>query len=712
MSQLTLRNSFGQMLQRSNLRRLRVLPIALSAVLATSPTLADEHFLPGAQDLRYGEALYEYHQGNFFNALTGLQVAQFKGGIKGHGDHPLLVEGGLMLAFGMTRAAKAHFESVLDQSSEARVSSSVRNQAWFYLGKVFYLEADYEAAEQAFSRLDLGLLETDAADLAQEARYLNSQVALALGKPAQAYSETDNLWSIYAQYNQILKSLSQGEADASVTSALDILLEKLKLLPSVSSEEAERESLEDRLNLSLGQLYLQYQQYTKAAEHLQKVKLDSALADEALFQYAVASSHLEQYEKALGALQTLESRPLFTPWLQQVPYALAYLYERLGDIPLALQAYAAAADQYDQQLAEIATQQEQLSEASLLESIEQPFSDRSEPTISDNKSSETSSAYVSGSRTLTLGDLDAQNDAYGRLNVRPAKFELAQLLASEAFQLALRDLHELYKLRDSLKQWDQQLDTFELMLATRAEQRRDKLITVTRELSQLDADEWQSATDRYEVAINTALENEDEAFFMNADQMEFVEMFSAVKENLALMPNGEDTEEFRIKLARAESYFEWWLADTFGVNRWAAQKQLKGLKASMEEFQSRNRYLKSELVNTSFQADLERRVDTGRQQVLELAEQIEVALEQVRERMVALVEVELGRQKLEVERYRLAARHAQARLSDLLYRQAETAEVAPVQQQDSERTSTDETVPKAGLTEAEPAAVASEEGEK
>ena len=81
--------------------------------LMMTPVHADEAQPERAKDLRYGWALYEYHQGNAFEALTQLAVARERGGIKGHGDHPALVEGGLMLSWGMTREASRLFTQLL-----------------------------------------------------------------------------------------------------------------------------------------------------------------------------------------------------------------------------------------------------------------------------------------------------------------------------------------------------------------------------------------------------------------------------------------------------------------------------------------------------------------------------------------------------------------------------------------------------------------------
>ena len=127
------------------------------AALLHGPVAVGDELPQRASDPAYGVALYEYYQGNAFEALTRLNVASAEGGIDGHGDHPALVEGGLMLSYGMTHEAGALFRELLDEN--AAVAPGTRNQAWFYLGKVFYLEQDSTAARDALERLDDELLQ-------------------------------------------------------------------------------------------------------------------------------------------------------------------------------------------------------------------------------------------------------------------------------------------------------------------------------------------------------------------------------------------------------------------------------------------------------------------------------------------------------------------------------------------------------------------------
>lgn len=577
-----------------------------------------------------------------------------------------------MLAYGMTRSAKAHFEQVLSDTSLERVPETVRNQAWFYLGKVFYLEGDYQASRTALEKLNRVQLAKEKPDLEHEAAYLLAQLALdsELKQPHSTHASAGTgsslnipvpktLWAVYAAYNRAVSQTRSG-ALAQTTHALEVLLSQLSEMSIPFAERAEAEALEDRIRLSLGQFYLQAQGFDKALAQLRKVRLDSAFSDEALFQYAVVNSHLGQFEQALGALKTLDARPKFTPWLQQVPYATAFLYERMGDPALALQAFTVASEHYDQQLNEIADQITHLDESTLLAAIAPLDDGPSVPSASDQANPE----------GLRLGDVQTLSDAYGRLPVEPAKFELAQLLSQEAFQLALRDLHELYKLQTLLKQRSSQFDTFELMLETRAQQRNEKLVGVIQELSEQNVGEWQATTQAYEKAINAALASGDARFFMNEEQMEYVDILDSIEATLAVLPE-EDREEFELKFKRAKGVFEYWLADTYGVNRWAAQKQMKALKQVMEEYQGRDQYLNRELANTEFQSDLIARVEQAKGELATLQSDIERSLEVVRNDLMALVIEELEQQTLEVKRYRLASRHAQARLSDQLYQVAE-----------------------------------------
>ncbi|MDZ4260943.1 MAG: hypothetical protein U1B30_01245, partial [Pseudomonadota bacterium] len=108
--------------------------LMLVAVAVTSVD-AKEKPKTSVADLRYGVALYHYYQQDYIAALAELMVADTRDGIQGHGDNPELIAGGVSLAFGMQHHAEGVFNQILQ---DERRPQSVRDAAWFYLGKLHY----------------------------------------------------------------------------------------------------------------------------------------------------------------------------------------------------------------------------------------------------------------------------------------------------------------------------------------------------------------------------------------------------------------------------------------------------------------------------------------------------------------------------------------------------------------------------------------------
>lgn len=640
-----------------------VLVGSLIAGVTPLPALANEQeAFQQAQDLRYGEVLFEYHQGRSFEALSLLNVAKMKAGIQNHGDHPALVEGGLMLAYGMTREAKVRFENVLKD----QVSPESRNAAWYYLGKVFYLEGDADNALVSLEKVDPDLLKTSKPDLHQEWQYLLGQLKLKAGKMGAYAFPNDALWAAYLKYNEAVTiQKDKQELGFALMSDLIInLLQRIEAQEVAPSNLDEANALIDQSRLSLSQWAMEQDDFAKALVHLKAIRFDSMLSEQSLFNYAVAATRMQEYGLALEALNTLQARESFTPWLQQIPYALAYLYEQMQELPLALQAYQAAGEHYAKRLQEVAQQSSELNEASIVGAL-----------------------YFKtyGEQANTQADLSAKDirlDAYGHIDVAPIDFTFASLLSMEAFQLGLRDLHELYKLQNSMSRWESQLDSFDLMLDTRAAQRNVRVSETQAALSTQNADQWQLLQSSYAKQINTALAEEDLEFFMDEDQRDYQSQIQQAYETLwALEDDGsfldeDDIADYKTKLDRINSYFQWWISDRYGVNRWEAEHEMRQLNTAMEEFTRRRAVLESELASNAGQAGLQTRVTEGKERLSGLQKDIDVALDKAREIVITLVREELARQSVELDQYMRASKRAEARIADVLYQ----ASLAPDQE--------------------------------
>ncbi len=634
------------------------------AALLHGPVAVGDELPQRASDPAYGVALYEYYQGNAFEALTRLNVASAEGGIDGHGDHPALVEGGLMLSYGMTHEAGALFRELLDEN--AAVAPGTRNQAWFYLGKVFYLEQDSIAARDALERVDDELLQDESDELYHEWLYLRGQLALSgtAGTSGETVDELiDSLpesspWRAYLHYNQAVGMLSEGQTEEAMDAlaSLDSLLGELpEFEPPLANEMS---ALRERVKLSIGRLHLSRGDFAGAMASLEQIALDGVFSDQALFDYAVAASREGSAGLALQALNTLQQRPLFTPWLQQVPYARGFLFEQMDRQQQALQAYREAASHYQSLSTRLSDEREQLTEARLIEALR---------FVREGDSPGQPGSMDAEMVRPEPGETTVLTDAYGRVKVRPGDYSLAGLLATESFQLSLRDLHELYRLRDSLGQWQTQLESFDIMLETRAQQREQRIRETRDALDALNADQWLARQAEYRSAIEDALAREDLRFFMTQEQHELADRLAQVEKTLSQLPEDESTRKQRETFQRMNAYFNWRIADDYAVNRWAAEKQLRELDRAMEVFVDQRALIEQEMASGGENQALAARVEARQVALQRLQGELDKALSAARTELLTLVDTELQQQSQEVQGYLRATRHAAARLADTLF---------------------------------------------
>ena len=231
-------------MRRHLAERSSLIAAALVAVLCMAPPLlgADGGISKaGVRDLYYGETLFHFYQQDHFTALTHLMAARKAGRLKHHIDDGELLLGGLYLSYGQHDQASAIFNRLLASVSEP----AVRNQAWFYLGKVRYQRGVYASAVAAFENVHGEL----SGDLASELRMLKAQSFLALGEYARAADTLDawqgsGSWKAYANYNLGVALIRLGQVVEGAG--------RLDHVGQISTTNPELISLRDKANVALG----------------------------------------------------------------------------------------------------------------------------------------------------------------------------------------------------------------------------------------------------------------------------------------------------------------------------------------------------------------------------------------------------------------------------------------------------------------------------
>ncbi|AZZ93098.1 tetratricopeptide repeat protein [Hahella sp. KA22] len=617
------------------------------ASLGQSVFAADEKKPERALDLQYGKVLFEFYQQRYYGALTDISIGELRNNITHHGDHPQVLKGGMLLSYGMVDEARRIFENLL----EGKVTPEVRNQAWFYLGKVYYQMRKWENAKSSFQRVDRELLEDSDSELLEEYFYLQGQTALGLEdlNAAEEFLQPlpkDSYWRAYLDYNLALNQRKAGDLDA----ALRRLASVSAPTPQDEDDPNEFYALSDRISLTTGVLRMEQNDYAGAMTEFRKVRINGPWSDQALFGYALAASNSGEFGLAIQSLQTLSSKQAANPIIQESHFAIGYVYEQLGQKVKALNAYANAVTQYQESLRLLETNIAELDEDRLFDSLE-----------------------FGGDPELHITRLDDDNirvDEYGRLDVRPATYSLAHLVAQEEFQRVLKELRELTLLQNTLNEWLRKVDSFDVMIDTRKIAREERIRETREKMTSLDADRIRAQRDALAQVIAEGETAGDGAYFLTEDQLGYKAIIERSRRTIELMRQdpdwAEDVPEYEEKLRRMEGFLNWTVSEEFPQRLWEAKQELAALDTALKEYSLRSVRINNLIAKSESLETLEQRVDSAKPRLQELSDQVRRALTRAKTTVSDMARDELLRQRDQVNYYMTSAKLARTRLSDEL----------------------------------------------
>ncbi len=551
------------------------------AAVAISPADAKEKPKTSVADLRYGVALYHYYQQDYIAALAELMVADTRDGIQGHGDNPELIAGGVSLAFGMQHHAEGVFNQILQ---DERRPQSVRDAAWFYLGKLHYSRGDWAAAEQSFARVSREFKPSLRAQM--QALQINIRIR------NKNYTDLtlDNIdrdelrsWSPYTFYNLGAAHAREGN----FASAQQFFNELIDIdVVDNPVRRKEQWALQDKAYTAMGYSYLAEKKYAAAIREFTKVRLDGVFANQALLGYGWAAVAQEEYDEALRPWQLLRSRSLMYPAVQESLLALPFAYEKLGAQGEAVNAYQSAEELLAREINLIRDMRATLTEGELLTLI------GSEPlSAEDAKKVLRGDDAEAGALTAVVTD-DGQNwlklDSTSIIKTRSAYMN--ELFAKNTFQTAVLDLRDLLRLQTLLQNWLPKLDAYrELLLQKQAQRdRQEQQLAQHAVLQQEQKLQLERATLAQQLAQISSSDNymaladdETRALYVRIErgQQTIARMKSA----------GQDTSELETRIKMFGGILLWRAAQQYPAQLAAQQGELKSIDATLVNIaQTRN----------------------------------------------------------------------------------------------------------------------------
>ncbi len=514
------------------------------------------------RDLYYGDALFYFYQEKYFDSLVRLDAAINLGRIEHHQTEAQLVRGALYLSLGEHVEAGRIFRELLNDN----VSVDVRNRAWFFLGKIYFQRGYYEEAENALNSIK-GILSER---LEPERRMLMAEILLSERRFDEAISalqtldkskldikknlEVTDSWSMYARFNLGVALVRQDRMD-----------EAVKLLETVGQMRVRTEelaALRDKANLALGFSQLKAGHPDDAQKALERVRLLGPLSNKALLGLGWAQSQQGQFNAALVPWQELKTRNMLDPAVQEALLAIPYAYGQLKSEGQAAEFYTSAIQLFELEAGRIDQSIQSIQGGGLI------------GTVLANEQEGGETGWYWQLRNLP----DAPETRY-----------LYDLLASNAFQEALKNFRDLRLMRRNLEDWLQNLDAFQDMVDTRKIAYDQRMAAMKKVLDEVDMDGLENKVLDFDTQLKEIERNEDVvALATPAEQQEW-QRVTRIKEAAAQNSTGDpDALEMQDKIRLMSGVLYWNMNASFKARLWREQKEVRELAVATKE--ARRRY--------------------------------------------------------------------------------------------------------------------------
>jgi hypothetical protein len=395
------------------------------------------------RDLKYGTILFDYYQQNYFASLIGYEVANSRGELNHQLDEARLLHGGMTLSYGLPDEAEGIFQQLLNADSSrdsdrsnAEISDEVRNKAWFYLAKMYYHKGEAKKAATT-----LGYIQGDIPSIIHnEYNYLATLINIRnnnLNSVEKALNSVmkGSVFEPYLIFNLASSQLASGDIKSS-----EINFQKVITYGNTHPKE-EFQVLADRAKQALAHIDVEQGDLLSAWSHLQFVRTTGLYSNRALLSYGWTAIKLERYDIAIPALSALDHRSISIAEVQEAKVLLAHLYEQQGAPRTALKQYLLAERAF----------------AGGIESID------------------SARRIIAGQRipeefVINLDAMMDETDWYGSepsLDYNKLTPFLIELMSSNSFHIVLKELRDLYALRENLSYWSRQAQEHQLIISHR-----------------------------------------------------------------------------------------------------------------------------------------------------------------------------------------------------------------------------------------------------
>ncbi len=413
--------------------------IVLFGLCAMVPAWAEDTSDQQSRDLFLGEAFYYAQQGLYFDAISRLDSEleqyyrvdeQALDPLHLHAGHAEFSVGDFELSYRMHRKAGRAIKAVL----EGDVDQQIKNEAAYRLARIFYEKGEKLNAVHTIDRIEGTVPES----VRDDERLLRAQIYTVNGRFSEAIDILEKLEKVpgyegFAGYNLGIALILSGEEKKGLNQ-----LDKTGQI-QVSKKDEPSLGIRDKANLVLGYRLLEAQQPEDAKQYLDRVRLEGPFSNKALLGSGWSDVAAQRFDRALVPWTILFKRNPTNKAVQESLLGVPYSYANLEMHGRAAVLYGSALDAF------------KVEKTRLNDSIE---------------------SIRNGSFFKAMVREEIKLDSNWLIRLRelpetPETYYLMDLMASNDFQVLLKNYLDLEDMRRRMITWQGNLSAYEDLIEMR-----------------------------------------------------------------------------------------------------------------------------------------------------------------------------------------------------------------------------------------------------
>ncbi len=589
-----------------------------------------------ARDLYLGEAFFYAQQGEYFDAISRLDVelSQFYRLDEPNLDpfhiqlgHAEFSVGDFELYYRMHKRAGRAMKAVI----EGNVSPGIRNEAAYRLARIYYEKSQPENALHAIERIAGKVPER----IRDEERFLRAQIYMVNGRFADAVEILEDMRDMrgfrgFAGYNLGMALFLQGKEKAGIA--------QLDRAGQVKGDDEPTQAIRDKANLVLGYRLLEAEKPEQARQYLDRVRMVGPFSDKALLGSGWADVALGRFDRALVPWSILVKRNPTDKAVQESMLGVPYSYAQLDLHGRAALMYGEALEAFGKELVRVNASIESVRNGNFLAALV-----REEVKQDKNWA-------------IKLRELEDT----------PETWYLTRLMASNDFQSSLRNYQDLEDLRKRLKAWEEYLNAYEQIIELRRRYYEPLLPDLDKRFRALDSrirlrlEQRQSLADR----LHHMLVSPRPDFLATADERIALSDIAA-QEELYRNDSSASAEAARRRIARLKGVIHWDIHTNYDQRLTDTYKNLKALDKEVARLQQiYDGYIRTRQAATQSYQGYDAQLTRTRVRVREASTQVATLMAR-QGRMIEMMAInEFEQRRKRIEQYQVKARFAMAESYD------------------------------------------------